>query len=157
MEQLDLLLKQQTPAQDTAAVLVETVLGEGGYVVPPKDFLPQLRKFCTDNDLLLISDEVQCGFGRTGKMFAVEHFDVVPDIMVMAKGIASGFPLSGIVSRKELMDRQLPGGMGGTYSGNAVACAAASATLDVFHEEKLLDNVNARYASSFPRDPSEHR
>lgn len=93
---------------------------------------------------MLICDEVQSGFGRTGKMFAVEHYDVVPDIMVMAKGIASGYPLSGIVSRKELMDRQPAGSMGGTYAGNAIACAAAKATLDVFDKEKLLDNCNAR-------------
>lgn len=103
-----------------------------------------LRKICDKHDILLICDEVQSGFGRTGKMFAVEHFDVVPDIMVMAKGIASGYPLSAIVSRKELMDHQMPGSMGGTYSGNAIACAAAKATLQVFENERLLENCNAR-------------
>jgi 4-aminobutyrate aminotransferase len=97
----------------------------------------------------LICDEVQSGFGRTGKMFAVEHFDVVPDILVMAKGIASGYPLSCIVSRKEIMDLQPPGSMGGTYSGNAISCAAAKATLKVFDDEKLLDNCNARSEQFF--------
>jgi 4-aminobutyrate aminotransferase len=92
----------------------------------------------------LIADEVQSGFGRTGKMFAVEHWNVTPDILVMAKGIASGYPLSGIVSRKELMDKQPAGSMGGTYGGNVVACAAANATLEVFDNEKLLENTNAR-------------
>ncbi|CAG8581122.1 11970_t:CDS:2 [Acaulospora morrowiae] len=144
IDQIELLLKQQTAPQDTAAILIETVLGEGGYVQPPKSFFPKLKEICDKNDILLILDEVQCGFGRTGKMFAVEHYGIVPDIMVMAKGIASGFPLSAIVSRKELMDKQLPGSMGGTYSGNAVSCAAAIATLEIFEEEKLLDNINAR-------------
>jgi 4-aminobutyrate aminotransferase len=103
-----------------------------------------LRKICDKYDILLICDEVQSGFGRTGKMFAVEHFDVVPDIMVMAKGIASGYPLSAIVSRKELMDKQPPGSMGGTFAGSAISCAAAIATLQVFEEERILDNCNAR-------------
>ncbi|CAG8433763.1 11083_t:CDS:2 [Ambispora gerdemannii] len=138
--QLQLLLKQQTAPQETAAVIVEPILGEGGYVAPPADFLGELRKICTKNNILLIADEVQCGFGRTGKMFAVEHYNVVPDILVMAKGIASGFPLSAIATRKELADTQTPGSMGGTYAGNAVSCAAASATLDVFKEEKILEN-----------------
>lgn len=108
-----------------------------------------LRKICDKHNILLICDEVQSGFGRTGKMFAVEHFGVVPDILVMAKGIASGYPLSCIVSRKEIMDLQPPGSMGGTYSGNAISCAAAKATLQVFDEEKLLDNCNARSEQFF--------
>ena len=108
------------------------------------DFLAKLREICDKNNVLLIADEVQSGFGRTGKMFAVEHWNVTPDILVMAKGIASGYPLSGIVSRKELMDKQPAGSMGGTYGGNVVACAAANATLEVFDNEKLLENTNAR-------------
>lgn len=103
-----------------------------------------LRAICDKHNILLICDEVQSGFGRTGKMFAVEHFDIVPDIMVMAKGIASGYPLSAIVSRRELMDQQPSGSMGGTYAGNAISCAAAKATLQVFEEENLLENCNAR-------------
>ncbi|KNC80534.1 hypothetical protein SARC_07106 [Sphaeroforma arctica JP610] len=144
LESLELLFKQQTAAEDTCAIIMEPVLGEGGYVAPPPDFLKEVKRMAKERDVLFIADEVQTGFGRTGKMFAVENFDVVPDIMVMAKGLASGFPLSAIVSRKELMDKQVVGSMGGTYAGNAVACAAAKATLEVFREEKLLENVNAR-------------
>jgi 4-aminobutyrate aminotransferase len=113
------------------------------------DFMRGLREICDKHNILLIADEVQSGFGRTGKMFAVEHFDVVPDIMVMAKGIASGYPLSAIVSRKELMDKQPPGSMGGTYSGNAVSVAAANATLEIFEQENLLENCNARSEEFF--------
>lgn len=130
--------------QETCAIIMEPVLGEGGYVVPPMDYVAGVREIATKNNILFIADEVQTGTGRTGKMWAVEHFGVTPDIMIFAKGIASGFPLSGIVSRKELMDKQPPGSMGGTYGGNAVACAAAVATLDVFKKEKLLENVEAR-------------
>ena len=108
-----------------------------------------LRKICDKHNILLIADEVQSGFGRTGKMFACEHFDVVPDILVMAKGIASGYPLSCIVSRKEIMDLQPPGSMGGTYSGNAISCAAAKATLQVFEEENVLENCNIRSKQFF--------
>ncbi|KAG0170234.1 hypothetical protein DFQ28_005048 [Apophysomyces sp. BC1034] len=149
LRQLETLLLQRSAPQDTAAVLIEPVQGEGGYVVPPKNFLKGLRALCDKHDILLICDEVQTGFGRTGKMFAVEHFDITPDILVVAKGIASGYPLSGIVSRKELMDRQPAGSMGGTYGGNAIACAAAHATLQVFEDEHLLDNCNARSKQFF--------
>ncbi|KAI9498395.1 pyridoxal phosphate-dependent transferase [Zychaea mexicana] len=149
LNQFETLLKQRSHPEDTAAVLIEPVQGEGGYVAPPASFLQGLRKICDKHGILLIADEVQSGFGRTGKMFAVEHSGVVPDILIMAKGIASGYPISGIVSKKELMDRQPAGSMGGTYSGNAVACAAAKATLDVFEEEKLIDNCNARSEQFF--------
>ena len=144
--QLELLLKRETAPSDTAAIFIETVLGEGGYVPPPKGYLERVREICDKNGILMVIDEVQCGFGRTGKMFAIEHFGVRPDILVMAKGIANGFPLSGIVSRKELMDTQKPGSMGGTYAGNAVACAAAVAVAKAFREERILENVNARGA-----------
>ncbi|CAD0107858.1 unnamed protein product [Aureobasidium uvarum] len=144
--QLELLLKRETAPSDTAAIFVEPVLGEGGYVPPPAGYLAALRKICDKHNILLVCDEVQCGFGRTGKMFAVEHWDVRPDVLIMAKGIANGFPLSGIVSRKELMDKQNPGSMGGTYAGNAVSCAAGVAVAKAFKEEKILDNVNARGA-----------
>ncbi|PVH74115.1 4-aminobutyrate aminotransferase [Cadophora sp. DSE1049] len=142
--QLELLLKRETAPSDTAAIFIETVLGEGGYVPPPKGYLEKVREICDKNGILLVIDEVQCGFGRTGKMFAIEHYGVRPDIMVMAKGIANGFPLSGIVSRKELMDLQKPGSMGGTYAGNAVSCAAGVAVAKAFKEEKVLENVEAR-------------
>ncbi|KAI8138916.1 pyridoxal phosphate-dependent transferase [Fennellomyces sp. T-0311] len=149
LNQLEILLKQRSAPQDTAAFLIEPVQGEGGYVAPPPSWLQGLRKIADKHNILLIADEVQSGFGRTGKMFAVEHSNVVPDIMIMAKGIASGYPISGVVSRKEIMDRQPAGSMGGTYSGNAVACAAAKATLDVFDQERLIDNCNARSEQFF--------
>ena len=144
VRQLELLLKQETAPSDTAAIFIEPVLGEGGYVPPPKEYLAKVRKICDKNNILLVADEVQCGYGRTGKMFAVEHWAIRPDILIMAKGIANGFPLSAIASRKELMDTQNPGSMGGTYAGNAVSCAAGVAVAQVFREEKILDNVNAR-------------
>jgi len=142
--ELKMMLKMQTAPSETAAIVIEPVQGEGGYVVPPKEFMIGLRKLCDENNILLVADEVQTGFGRTGKYFAVEHFDIVPDILIMAKGIASGLPLSGIASRSELMEKQAPGSMGGTYAGNPVACAAGIATMDIFKEENILHNVNAR-------------
>ncbi len=135
------LLAMQTSPAETAAVLIEPVLGEGGYVVPPARFMRGLRELCDEYDLLLIADEIQSGFGRTGRFFAVEHFAVVPDILIMAKGLASGLPLSGIVARRELMARWEPGSHGGTYGGNAIACAAAVATIRVLREEGLVDNA----------------
>jgi 4-aminobutyrate aminotransferase len=144
IEKLELLLKRETAPGDTAAIIIEPVLGEGGYVPPPAGYLAKVREICDKNNILFIADEVQCGFGRTGKMFAIEHWGVRPDILVMAKGIANGFPLSGIVSTKALMDTQKPGSMGGTYAGNAVSCAAGIAVAKAFQEEKILDNVNAR-------------
>ncbi|KAL8669290.1 MAG: hypothetical protein Q9168_006107 [Polycauliona sp. 1 TL-2023] len=146
LHQLELLLARESAPCDTAAIFIEPVLGEGGYVPPPAHYLARLRELCDKHSILLVADEVQCGFGRTGKMFAVEHWGVRPDIMVMAKGIANGFPLSGIVSTKELMDTQPPGTMGGTYAGNAVSCAAGVAVAKAFQDEKILENVNARGA-----------
>jgi len=141
LEQVRFLLKSQTAPEETAAILVEPVLGEGGYVVPPASFLRGLREICDEYDILLILDEVQSGFGRTGRFFALEHFGVTPDILVMAKGLASGLPLSGIAARRELMDRWEPGSHGGTYGGNVVACAAAEATIHVLQEEGLVENA----------------
>jgi 4-aminobutyrate aminotransferase len=141
LRELKLLLKSQTAPFETAAILVEPVLGEGGYVVPTPGFLQALRRICDEHGFLLIADEIQSGFGRTGKWFAIEHFGVAPDIMTMAKGLASGLPLSGIAARRELMERWIPGSHGGTYGGNAVACAAAVATIRVIREEGLLENV----------------
>ncbi len=105
-----------------------------------------LRKICDEHGILLIADEVQSGFGRTGKFFAVEHFGVTPDILIMAKGLASGFPLSGIAARREIMDKWIPGSHGGTYGGNAVSCAAAVETIDVIRDEGLLQNAVERGA-----------
>jgi 4-aminobutyrate aminotransferase len=126
---------------DVAAFVVEPVLGEGGYVVPPDGFLPALRELADRHGILLIADEIQTGFGRTGRMWATDWYDARPDVVVMAKGIASGLPLSGIMARRELMERFAPGAHGGTYGGNAVACAAALATLDVIAAEGLLENA----------------
>jgi 4-aminobutyrate aminotransferase len=147
--QLKLTLQQQTAPSDTAAVIIEPVMGEGGYVPAPPEFLHGVRKICDEHGVLLIADEVQSGFGRTGTMFFVEESKVRPDILIFAKGIANGFPLSGIASTKELMDRQKPGSMGGTYAGNAVACAAAKAVIQVFKEENILENVAARSKQLF--------
>lgn len=147
--QLKLTLSQQTAPSDTAAIILEPVLGEGGYVPAPPAFLHGLRKVCDEHGILLICDEVQSGFGRTGTMFAVEESGVKPDVLIFAKGIANGFPLSGIASTNEIMSRQKPGTMGGTYAGNAVACAAAKAVIEVFREEKVLDNVAARSEQLF--------
>ena len=141
LREVEFLLKTQTAPAETAAILVEPVLGEGGYVVPPPGFLKGLRHICDEHGMLLIADEIQSGFGRTGEWFAIEHFDVTPDIIVMAKGLASGLPLSGIAARRELMERWIPGSHGGTYGGNAVACAAGVATIRVIREEGLLENT----------------
>ncbi len=138
---------------DVAAFLVEPILGEGGYVVPPDGFLPALRELADRHGILLIADEVQSGMGRTGRMWATDWYDARPDILVMAKGIASGMPLSGIMARRELLDRLGPGAHGGTYGGNAVACAAAVATLDVIESEGLLANATRQGERLLTRDP----
>jgi len=160
-EQLDLTLHTFTYPEHVAAVLVEPVLGEGGYVVPPPGFLPRLREITRQHGILLVADEVQTGMGRTGELFAVRHRDVEPDILVFAKGIASGLPLSGIIARQELIARWRPGAHGGTYGGNVVACAAANATLDVIRDEGLVENARVRGAQLLtglralaPRHPS---
>jgi 4-aminobutyrate aminotransferase len=143
-EQLDLTFHQLIYPEHVAAIIVEPVLGEGGYIVPPPDFLPRLREITRRHGILLIADEVQTGFGRTGKMFAVEHWDVEPDILTVAKGIASGLPLSGIIAKSELIETWPPGTHGGTYGGNVVSCAAANATLDVIRDEGLVENAATR-------------
>ena len=144
LRELKKLLKGQCAPEETACMVIEPVLGEGGYVVPPKRFLQELREICTHYGILLIADEVQSGFGRAGKIFAVEHYGIVPDVMAVAKGIASGMPISGVVTRSELAEKWTPGSQGGTYGGNAVACAAAVATLEVIQEEGLVQNANER-------------
>lgn len=146
LEELEFLLLSQTAPEETAAIVIEPVLGEGGYVVPPKSFMQGLRKICDQHGILLICDEVQAGFGRTGKWFSFQHFDIVPDIMTVAKGLASGMPLAGVFSRKELMEKWVPGSHGGTYGGNAVAAAAAVATIRVMKSEQMLENTVERGA-----------
>ena len=144
LEELEFLLNTQTAPQETAAILIEPVMGEGGYVVPPASFLHGLRQVCDQHGILLIADEIQSGFGRTGKWFAQEHFGLVPDIMTVAKGIASGLPLSGVFSRMKLMQKWIPGSHGGTYGGNAVACAAAVATIQAMKADGMVENARTR-------------
>jgi 4-aminobutyrate aminotransferase len=144
LNELRYMLLSQTAPEETSAILIEPVLGEGGYVVPPPRFLRGVREICDEHGMLLIVDEVQSGFGRTGRWFAYEHFGVEPDIMVIAKGLASGLPLAGVVAPMDLMARWSPGSEGGTYGGNAVACAAAAATIRVMREEGLIANAQAR-------------
>ncbi len=144
LEQLEHLLASQTAPKETAAILIESVLGEGGYVVPPKSFMKGLREICNRHKILLIFDEVQSGFGRTGKWFAFEHFEVEPDIITAAKGIASGMPLSGVFASTDLMLKLDVGSIGGTYGGNAIACAAAVGTIRAMREENMLENATER-------------
>ncbi len=144
LDELEFLFLSQTAPQETAAILIEPVLGEGGYVVPPAGFLNSLREICDKHGILLILDEVQSGFGRTGKWFAQEHFNVVPDIITVAKGIASGLPLSGVFSRLDLMKKWQTGTHGGTYGGNVVACAAGAATVKAMREEHMPENARVR-------------
>jgi 4-aminobutyrate aminotransferase len=140
----DELLTCVTAPSETAAVIIEPVLGEGGYIAAPPAFLEAIDRRCKDHGMLFIADEVQCGFGRTGKMFAIEHYDITPDVVCMAKGIASGFPFSALGTRRELDDRWPTGSHGGTYGGNPIGCAAALATIDVLTADGFLDGVNAR-------------
>jgi 4-aminobutyrate aminotransferase len=142
--QLELTFHQLIYPEHVAAIIIEPVLGEGGYVVPPPGFLPRLREITRQHGIMLIADEVQTGYGRTGRFFAVEHWGVEPDILVMAKGIASGLPLSGLLAKRELIEKWPPGSHGGTYGGNVVSCAAANATLDVIEDEHLVENAAAR-------------
>ena len=146
LDELEFLFLSQTAPQETAGILIEPVLGEGGYVVPPAGFLTSLRDICDKHGIMLIIDEIQSGFGRTGKWFAQEHFEVTPDIMTVAKGIASGLPLSGVFSRLDLMKKWQTGTHGGTYGGNAVACAAGVATIKAMRDEKMLENARIRGA-----------
>ena len=139
------LLACQTAPSETAAIFIEPVLGEGGYVVPPPSFLQGLRQICDQHGILLVADEVQSGFGRTGRFFAVEHFGLVPDVMIMAKGLASGLPLSGLAAPRALMEKWIVGSHGGTYGGNPVACAAAEATVRVL-QEGLVQNATRQGA-----------
>jgi 4-aminobutyrate aminotransferase len=140
---LKALFKYTTDASTIAAIVVEPVQGEGGFYIAPFDFLRSLRTLCDEHGIVLIADEIQTGFARTGKMFGLEHSGIKADVVAMAKGLAGGLPLSAITGRAEVMDASNPGGLGGTYAGNPVACAAAHAVLDAIEEEKLCDRANA--------------
>jgi len=126
------------PAEQVAALIVEPVLGEGGFVVPPPEYLSTLKRICEEKGILFIADEIQTGFGRTARMLAMEHFAVEPDMVVMAKSLAGGFPLAAVTGKADLMDHPPTGGLGGTYGGNPVACQAALAVLDYFETHGLL-------------------
>jgi 4-aminobutyrate aminotransferase len=141
IEDVRRVLRAEVYGDDVAAILVEPIQGEGGFIVPTAEFMQELRKIADEIGAMLIIDEIQAGMGRTGKWFCSEHYGVKPDIMTIAKGIASGYPLSAIAARKELWDKCLPGSMGGTYGGNAVACAAGIATIDAMRDEGMLANA----------------
>jgi len=138
---LERALVTQVAAESVAAIVIEPVQGEGGFVVAPPEFLAGVRKLCRDNGIVLVIDEVQTGFGRTGKLWGIEHYDVEPDLMCLAKSIAGGLPLSGVLGRAEIMDAPGDSAIGGTYVGNPVAQAAALAVLDVFEEDGLVERA----------------
>src|SRR5215207_9249737 len=138
---LERALVTQVAAEQVAAIVIEPVQGEGGFVVAPRDFMAGIRRLCDEHGIVLIVDEVQTGFGRTGKMFAIEHYGIEPDLMIVAKSIAGGLPLSGVIGKREIMDAPPDSAIGGTYVGNPVAQAAALAVLDVFEEESLVERA----------------
>jgi len=130
-------------AEKTAAVIAEPITGEGGFITPPPEYFPRLIEICRDNGILFISDEIQTGIGRTGRMFAMEHWNVEPDLVAVAKSLAAGMPLSAVVGRKEVMEAVHPFGLGGTYGGNPVACRAGLAVMEIFEEENLLQDAES--------------
>ena len=139
-------------AEQVAALIIEPVLGEGGFVVPPKEYFKILQKICQENGIVFVADEIQTSFGRTAKMFAMEHYEVEPDIVATAKSLAGGFPLSAITGRADLMDHPQVGGLGGTFAGNPVSCRAALAVLDLFENNNLLsraDKIGKRVLEKF--------
>ncbi|WP_338596593.1 aminotransferase class III-fold pyridoxal phosphate-dependent enzyme [Saccharopolyspora sp. SCSIO 74807] len=159
LRELDQLLVTVTSPKDTAAIIIEPVLGEGGYIPAPAEFLEGLRERADRHGILLIADEVQTGVGRTGKFWGHQHSTIEPDVLITAKGLASGFPLSGIAASAELMSKAWPGSQGGTYGGNAVAAAAAIATLDVVRENDLVGNAaeqGARLQEGLRKVAAEH-
>ncbi|MFI8609321.1 4-aminobutyrate--2-oxoglutarate transaminase [Pseudomonas sp. NPDC077649] len=143
MASIERVFKNDAEPRDIAAIIIEPVQGEGGFYVAPKEFMQRLRALCDQHGILLIADEVQTGAGRTGTFFAMEQMGVVADLTTFAKSIAGGFPLAGVCGKAEYMDAIAPGGLGGTYAGSPIACAAALAVMEVFEEEKLLDRSKA--------------
>lgn len=140
---LDLVMRGDVEPSHVAAMIIEPVQGEGGFNVAPPELLAALRRICDAHGILLIADEIQSGFGRTGRMFAIEHAGVEPDLVTLAKSLAGGFPLSAVLGRAAIMDAVEPGGLGGTYGGSPIGCAAALAVLDVMDEERLLERSEA--------------
>ncbi|EIF34684.1 4-aminobutyrate aminotransferase [Burkholderia sp. Ch1-1] len=141
LKAIEFLFKADIDPKRVAAIIFEPVQGEGGFYPAPAEFVRALRKLCNEHGILLIADEVQTGFARTGKLFAMNHYDVVPDLMTVAKSLAGGMPLSGVIGRADVMDAAAPGGLGGTYAGNPLAVAAAHAVLDIIDEEKLCERA----------------
>jgi 4-aminobutyrate aminotransferase/(S)-3-amino-2-methylpropionate transaminase len=139
---INFIFKADIDAAQVAAIIIEPVQGEGGFHPAPPELMRGLRRICDEHGIVLIADEVQTGYGRTGKMFAMEHYDVQADVICVAKSLAGGMPLSGVIGRAAIMDAAEPGGLGGTYGGNPLSCAAALAVLDVFEKEKLVDRAN---------------
>jgi 4-aminobutyrate aminotransferase/(S)-3-amino-2-methylpropionate transaminase len=134
-------IEKEVGAHNVAAIIIEPIQGEGGFIIPPKGFLPGLSKFATEHGIVFIADEVQTGFARTGNMFACEDESVVPDMIVTAKGIAGGLPLAAVTARAEIMDSSHVGGLGGTYGGNPIACAAALGAIQTIEEDKLVERA----------------
>jgi len=143
IEALEEVFATQIAPDRVAAIIIEPVQGDGGFLPAPAPFLKALREITKRHGIVLIADEIQTGFGRTGKLFGFEHSGIQPDLVTVAKSLAGGFPLSGVVGRAEIMDAPLPGGLGGTYGGNAVSCAAALAVLEVFEKNGLLDRAES--------------
>ena len=156
-EQLKHVFVTQVAAENTAAVIAEPVQGEGGFIVPPAEYFPRLAKLCDEYRVLLIIDEVQTGIGRTGKLFGIEHWNIEPDIITLAKSLSAGMPLSAVIGKAEIMDAPHVGGMGTTFGGNPVSCRAALAVLDIVHEENLLQKAVALGKKLKGRFDSWHR
>ncbi|WP_042423357.1 4-aminobutyrate--2-oxoglutarate transaminase [Comamonas granuli] len=160
MDSLEAIFKNDIEPGRVAAIIIEPVQGEGGFNIAPPALLQHLRAVCDQHGIVLIADEVQTGAGRTGKWFAIEHSGVAPDLITMAKSMAGGFPISAVVGRADIMDAPNPGGLGGTYAGNPLACAAALAVLDVFEQENLLqraEDVGQRLTASLQALAQQHR
>ena len=141
LKALQHLFDSRVMPSQVAAIIIEPQLGEGGFVPAPVEFMRELRRITTAHGIVLIVDEIQTGFGRTGKMWSYQHYDIEPDLVTMAKSLGGGLPLSAVVGKAPIMDAPLPGGLGGTYAGNPVACAAALAVLDVFENEHVLEQA----------------
>lgn len=151
LEQIRNSFKAGMDPDQISCLVIESQLGEGGFIVPPTDYMQGLRQICSENDIVLILDEVQSGFCRSGKMFAVEHFGIEPDLMPFAKSVASGLPVSGVVGKAAIMDTPEAGQLGGTYAGNPVCCAAALATIDIYEKQKLWQRANTIHDYVFGR------
>lgn len=151
LDALERIFKADVEPEQVAAIILEPVQGEGGFYIAPKEFMQALRKLCDKHGILLICDEVQTGFARTGKLFATEYYDIEPDLMTVAKSLAGGLPLSGVIGKAAIMDSPDPGGLGGTYGGSPLGCAAAHAVLDVIEEEQLCARSNAMGARMVER------